>query len=48
MGHLIASSQYGKNPYPRSRLDTANPFQAAYPTKDGRWIQGAVNAYDNE
>ncbi len=48
MGHMIASSQYGKNPYPRSRLDTANPFQAAYPTKDGRWIQGAVNAYDKE
>ena len=48
MGHLIASSQYGNNPYPRSRLDTANPFQAAYPTKDGRWIQGAVNAYDKE
>ena len=48
MGHLIASSQYGKNPYPRSRLDTANPFQAAYPTKDGRWIQGGVNQYDRE
>lgn len=48
MCHMIASSQYGKNPYPRSRLDTANPFQAAYPTKDGRWIQGAVNAYDKE
>lgn len=48
MGHLIASSQYGNNSYPRSRLDTANPFQAAYPTKDGRWIQGAVNAYDKE
>lgn len=48
MGHVIASSQYGRNPYPRSRLDTANPFQAAYPTKDGRWIQGAVNAYDKE
>lgn len=48
MGHLIASSQYGKNPYPRSRLDTANPFQAAYPTKDGRWIQGGVNQYDKE
>ncbi|MBQ7702847.1 MAG: CoA transferase [Firmicutes bacterium] len=46
MEHLICSSQYGKNPYPRSRKDTANPFQAAYPTKDGRWIQGAVNAYD--
>ena len=48
MGHVIASSQYGNNPYPRSRLDTANPFQAAYKTKDGRWIQGAVNAYDKE
>ena len=47
MEHLIASSQYG-NPYPRSRLDTSNPFQAAYPTKDGRWIQGGVNAYDKE
>lgn len=48
MGHMIASSQYGNNPYPRSRLDTANPFQAAYPTKDGRWVQCAINAYDKE
>lgn len=48
MGHLIASSQYGKNPYPRSRMDISNPLQNAYETKDGRWIQGAVNDFDNQ
>lgn len=48
MGHMVASAQYGGNHYPRSRMDTANPFQAAYKTKDGRWIQGAINAYDQE
>lgn len=47
MGHLIASAQYGKNPYPRSRMDIANPLQNAYETKDGRWLQGAVNDFDN-
>lgn len=48
MGHLIASAQYGNNKYPRSRKDIANPLQNAYETKDGRWIQGAVNDYDNQ
>lgn len=47
MGHLIASAQYGNNPYPRSRMDLANPLQNAYETKDGRWLQGAVNDFDN-
>lgn len=46
MGHMIASTQYGKNPYPRSRMDIDAPFQNAYETKDGRWIQGAENNYD--
>ena len=48
MGHMVASAQYGGNHYPRSRLDTANPLQAAYRTRDGRWLQGAINAYDVE
>lgn len=48
MGHLIASSQYGKNPYPRSRMEISNPLQNAYETKDGRWIQGAVNDFDSQ
>ena len=47
MEHLIASAQYGNNPYPRSRMDLANPLQNAYETKDGRWLQGAVNDFDN-
>lgn len=46
MGHMIASSQYGKNPYPRSRKNIDAPFQNAYETKDGRWIQGAENNYN--
>lgn len=48
MGHMIAASQYGNNHYPRSRMDIANPLQNAYETKDGRWIQGAVNDFDGE
>lgn len=48
MAHLIASAQYGNNKYPRSRMDIANPLQNAYETKDGRWIQGAVNDFDNQ
>lgn len=48
MGHMIAAAQYGNNQYPRSRMDIANPLQGAYETKDGRWIQGAVNDYDNQ
>lgn len=48
MGHMIAGAQYGNNQYPRSRMDIANPLQNAYQTKDGRWLQGAVNDYDNQ
>lgn len=48
MGHMIAAAQYGNNHYPRSRMETANPLQNAYETKDGRWIQGAVNDFDNQ
>lgn len=47
MGHMIAAAQYGNNHYPRSRMETANPLQNAYKTRDGRWLQGAVNDYDN-
>lgn len=48
MGHMIVSAQYGGNKYPRSRKQTSNPLQAAYETKDGRWIQIAISAYDKE
>lgn len=48
MGHMIAAAQYGGNQYPRSRMDIANPLQNAYQTKDGRWLQGAVNDFDNQ
>ncbi len=48
MGHMIVSAQYGGNKYPRSRKDTANPLQAAFKTKDGRWIQCAINAYNKD
>lgn len=47
MAHMIASAQYG-NPYPRSRRDTANPLQAIYETRDGRWLQLAIAQYDAE
>ena len=47
MAHLVTSAQYG-NVYPRSRNETANPLQLAYESKDGRWIQCALHAYDYE
>lgn len=46
MGHMIASAQYGGNAYPRSRFETLNPFQAAYESRDGRWLQMAMHNYD--
>ena len=46
MEHVIASSQYGNNHYPRSRKDTLNPLQGIYETKDGRWLQMAMSEYD--
>ena len=45
---MLQSAQYGMEAsrYPKSRSDTANPFNMIHKTKDDRWIQFASPAYD--
>ncbi len=48
MGIMIQSAQYGQPAatYPLHRRDLSNPFQVAHRTKDNRFIQIAMPAYD--
>ncbi|MDR0386584.1 MAG: CoA transferase [Treponema sp.] len=45
---LLQAAQYGQpsTQFPISRKKLANPLQVAHKTKDDRWIQFAVPAYD--
>jgi len=45
---MLQSAQYGhpSTQYPISRKHMANPLQVAHKTKDNRWLQIAVPAYD--
>jgi cinnamoyl-CoA:phenyllactate CoA-transferase len=45
---MLQASQYGQasTRFPISRKELANPLQVAHKTKDNRWIQFAVPAYD--
>jgi cinnamoyl-CoA:phenyllactate CoA-transferase len=45
---MLQASQYGhaSTRFPLSRKELSNPLQVAHKTKDDRWIQFAVPAYD--
>lgn len=45
---MLQSAQYGQSTacYPISRQDIPNPLTMSYQTKDGRWLQFGVPAYD--